>query len=171
MGTRHCTFRNTASLHFFNLLFTASIAVVLHHLVVYTAMSTTKGNLFTTYGTLRVGVVEASDLVEIQVGNAKKVKVTKSNVFAMLKITDDNGKEEKHCSTETHIFHPSEALIIGEEFLFENVSSAHSLVVSFYSVALEKEKINHAPVTAAQTCLGFTQIPLARLGENTSVNF
>lgn len=129
-----------------------------------------KRNIFTTYGTLRVSVVEALDLVDNAPGVNKKVKVTKSNVFAVLKITDDNGVEIKHCNTETHPFYTSETMTIGEEFIFENVSSAHNLLVSFYSVALEKEKTQQAPVTVAQNCLGFTQIPLARLEENVPVS-
>lgn len=130
-----------------------------------------KRNIFTTYGTLRVSIVEALDLVDSPaVGNNKKVKVTKSNVFAALKVTDDNGVEIKHCNTETHPFVTSEAMNIGEEFIFENISSAHNLLVSFYSVSLEKEKTHNASVTVAQNCLGFTQIPLARLEENVSVS-
>lgn len=129
-----------------------------------------KRNFLTTYGTLRACVVEALDLVDTPPTNNKKVKVTKSSVFAVLKVTDDAGAEIKHCNTETHPFFTSESLVIGEEFIFENVSSAHSLYVSFYSVSMEKEKAPHASAIASQNCLGFTQIPLSRLEDNVSVS-
>lgn len=129
-----------------------------------------KRNFLTTYGTLRACVVEALDLIDTPSVASKKVKVAKSNVFAVLKVVDDAGTDIKHYNTETHPFYTSESLVIGEEFIFENVSSAHSLLVTFYSVSLEKEKTPQAPVTISQNCLGFTQIPLSRLEDGVSVS-
>lgn len=128
-------------------------------------------NFLTTYGTLHTCVVEAVDLIETTSSSNKKVKVTKCNVFAVLKVIDEAGTDIRHYNTETHPFYTSESLVIGEEFIFENVSSAHSLLVSFFSVSLEKEKAPHAPVTVAQNCLGFTQIPLSRLEDGVSVGY
>ena len=111
-------------------------------------------------------MIEALDLIE----NNKKNKSVKCNVFAVLKIADENGVELKNYNTETRPYYVSDTLVIGEEFIFENVSSAHSLVVSFYSLSLSVEK-SPPEVAVLQNCLGFTQIPLSRLEENRPVRF
>lgn len=127
-----------------------------------------KKNIFTTYGTLRACVIEVVDLVEATQLNVKKLKGTKNNVFAVLKEIDETGSVISHYNSDTHTCYIAERLVIGEEFIFENVSSAHNLVVYFYSVSLEKEK-TQPHLVAAQTCLGYTQIPLSRLEENVPV--
>jgi hypothetical protein len=127
-----------------------------------------KRNIFTTYGTLRVNVHEALDLVDNVNTGPKRFKVSKSNVFAVLRLVNESGGDVLHFNSETHPFYASESLMVGEEFIFENASSAYGLVVAFYLLSLEKEK-NQSNVFATQSCLGYTKIPLSRLEENVSV--
>ena len=132
-------------------------------------MSKKRNNIFTTFGTLRVNVIEALDLIDVPSKNAKKVKVNKGSVFAVLSIVDESNNVVTHYNSDIHPFVTSDAIFIGEEFLFENASSAHSLAVTFYIVSMEKEK-NHNSAVSCQNCLGYTHIPLSRLEENVSVS-
>ena len=125
-----------------------------------------KRNLFTTYGTLRASVIDALDLIDASQNKNKSLK-TKCKVFAVLKVVDDAGNEIKHFNTETHPYYTSETTIIGEEFIFENVSSVHCLLLSFYS--LSGEKAPSGEMVMSQSCLGFTKIPVSRLEENRPV--
>jgi hypothetical protein len=113
-------------------------------------------------------VLEVVDLVNAPVTNGKKVKVSRSTVFAVLKVLEENGNVLAQYNSETRSFCSGESLFLGEEFLFENVSSAHMLQVAFFAVTLEKSKAQ--PIaTPLQTCLGYVQIPLSRLEDNAPV--
>lgn len=143
------------------------------HLANYTVVSlwimSRKRNIFVTYGTLRVNVLEAVDLVDSHTG-PKRVRVSKSSVFAVLKLISESGGDMGHYNSETHPFYMSENLVIGEEFMFDSASSSQTLMVAFYSLALEKEK-SQTSAAATQCCLGYTRIPLSRLEENVPVSW
>ena len=128
-----------------------------------------KNNIFTTYGTLRASVLEVIDVSDPFQSTINKNKPNRSKltVYAIVSVVDENAAASVHplFSTAPRPYFHGEPMIIGEEFIFENVSSLHSLVVSLYSLASGKV-VSQNDQMKVPVCVGTTKIPLARLEEN-----
>lgn len=119
-----------------------------------------KKNIFTTNGSLKASVIEVADIVSVS--DDKKLTATKSKTFCVIKIVDESGIELNKHYSEVHNLFLSQNLIIGEEFIFENVYSNYSLAIAFYF--LSNGNLN-APIL-----VGSVIIPISRIEENTPVN-
>jgi hypothetical protein len=120
-------------------------------------------SIFTSYGTLRASILEVQDLLVAQ--PSSKVK-SNSNVFAVMKVAERFDSVGVHFHTETRPCYTGEVLDFSEEFIFESISSAHTLYVSFYLLHAGTEKTE---VKFSQVLLGMTEIPVSRLEENRTV--
>lgn len=128
-------------------------------------------SIFTSYGTLRICLMEAVDVFELP-GNRSRVKLDANSktqkVFATVSINDENDCEILKYDTSSHPYFSTETVAIGEEYIFEAVSSAYHVVVGLYSIHFHK--INSS-VIAERTihAIGTVKIPIDRLEENTPV--
>jgi hypothetical protein len=120
-------------------------------------------DIFTTYGSLTATIIEGVDLAD----RFRKGRRGKILVYAAVRVTDQDGHELGMHSTATQICLLGQAMPIGEEFVYENVSSAHCMHVTFFAMCVDR---SHDMEGSLVTCLGETEIPLERLGNNKPVS-
>lgn len=116
-------------------------------------------NIFTTFGSLRVSIVEAIEMMgHLLVKGRKKVDLWK-NVYCSVYVIDEKGESSVKCDSSVVLCSTSEPLRVGEEFIFDGVSSLSQLVVIFYALEFKNQA----------ECIGITMIPISRLEENKTV--
>lgn len=124
---------------------------------------------FTTSGHLYVQLIEVIDLLEAVNGAAsfftvfkKKVK-ERHLVHVEVKIINTKRKEIQKVRTGTKLINPGENLNVGEDFVFESISSAYTIVVSLHLTTIANGE-------TTQKIMGLATIPIDRLEENTKVS-
>jgi len=122
----------------------------------------------TSIGKLQVCLLEAIDIIHNTKAKSTKSWLSKSNrqrffSYCSVGIVDSNDNEQVKFTTATLPYFTKENLIIGEEFLFDNVISSSSVAINLYSI------VHNTIAPAEGECLGSATIPVSRLGENTTV--
>jgi hypothetical protein len=120
-------------------------------------------DIFTTYGSLTATIIEGVDLAD----KFRKGRRGKVLVYAAVRVTDEDGVELGMHNTATQVCLPALAMPIGEQFVYENVSSAHCMHVTFFAMCVDRTQPMEGSLV---TCLGETEIPLERLGNNKPVS-
>lgn len=123
-------------------------------------------DMFSTFGSLRVSIAEAIDVfVEPYVKN-RKPSGKRYKFFICVKICDHKGNEIlKYNTTPQNFFVGEQIVPVGDEYIFDGVSSSNSLQISFHSIGEMDAKQQPIPTY----CIGLTTIPISRLEENIQV--
>ncbi len=123
-------------------------------------------DMFSTFGSLRVSIAEAIDVfVEPYVKN-RKPSGKRYKFFICVTICDHKGREILKYNTTPQTFFIGEQIVpVGDEYIFDGVSSSNSLQISFHSIGELDAK--QQPVLTY--CIGMTTIPISRLEENSQV--
>eukprot|EP01038_Epipyxis_sp_PR26KG_P009228 gene9228-12441_t len=145
-------------------------------------------NLFVSYGSLKIIILEAMDLMDESVDRLnnnvsrnisilststvanKKNLNTKYSIHCSLSLMDENNIVRHRYHTEPRSLYSSELtfpFIVGEEFIFNSISSASSLLITFYSISNMMKKYSSP---SESTIIGHTLIPVGRLEENVSIS-
>lgn len=134
-------------------------------------------DIFCTYGSLKVSLSEAIDVFPVPKVKSRKQDLNKQKFVVSISISDSNGRDIVCYNTAPHFYYPNETTIIGEEFLFDGVSSSNNLMVTFYAIVNGQEYSNtkmdsstSSRLVSSMKCLGLTSIPLSRLEENNQVS-
>lgn len=133
-------------------------------------------DIFCTYGSLKVSLSEAIDVFPAPKAKSRKSDNARQKFVVSVSISDSNGRDIVCYNTCPHFYYPNETAIIGEEFLFDGVSSSNSLIVTFYAIVAGHEYTNtkmdsssRSQLLSSMKCLGLTSIPISRLEENNQV--
>ena len=125
-------------------------------------------DIFTSFGNLRVRILEAVDALDAIERNSKVAN--KYWVFASVGICGNTGDLLRSFDTtcKSIISKGSCSLIFGEEFYFD-VNSNNDLAVGLYAFPKTACSQLDCPDEPA-TCLGKCLVPISRLGDGVSVS-
>jgi hypothetical protein len=128
-------------------------------------------SLFTSTGSLQVQLIEVLDMFDApKIRRAsflswgkKTAQAERKNTYLEVSIVDEHGGAVMTNQTATKsVMVNAPSLLFGEEFVFQHVSSLHTLMVSLcFLSSIEGSISNQVSGTA--------QIPLSRLEENQQV--
>jgi 6-pyruvoyl-tetrahydropterin synthase len=118
--------------------------------------------LFTSFGSIRVKVVEAIDCLDSLYINDKKsnVSTTSYNIYIKIVIAKEGGDALMTFSTGMFTYTSGAIDIYAEEYLFDGISSTYNIIASLYA----------ANSTMESKCIGLVVIPISRLEENITVS-
>lgn len=131
-----------------------------------TSNTSDRKKLFTSFGSIRVRVLEAADCLDAITSTDKELIRNKSsgilsfNVYARIVIANENGEPLYHFSTATFSYSSGTLDICAEEYVFEGISSSYNVIASLYAANTYFEN----------KCIGLVVIPISRLEENTLVS-
>eukprot|EP01041_Mallomonas_annulata_P003873 gene3873-7731_t len=118
--------------------------------------------LFTTFGNLRIRVLEGTDLLDGFSSFIPKNPKKTHHVISKLEVFNEENMKVKAFTTEMQAYADGFLDIRGEEYLFENVLSSFTLILSLH-VAKDGPQDNQLEYT------GMVSIPISRLEEDTPV--
>lgn len=126
-----------------------------------TSSSVDRKKLFTSFGSIRVKVVEAADcldgLLNQTSGETGRTPNTAAyNIYIRVVISRDDGEPVHNFSTATFTYTSGVLDICAEEYLFDGISSTYNIIASLYASNINVEN----------KCVGFVVVPIGRLEEN-----
>lgn len=128
--------------------------------------------IFTKSGYLTIQLMDVMDIVDAKKKASRlpwqRKEVEHYIAFASIAICDEAEIEVHKYYTAMVPCIPSETLRVGEDFVFEPVTSNHIVVLTVYYLTLHDTRDPFDDLN--QRCLGKAYIPLSRLEENRSVS-
>ena len=129
-------------------------------MILDTSTSLDRGKLFTSFGSIRVKVIEAIDCLDGLPSVDKRHNTVSYNIYVKIVIAKEDGEPLMNFSTATSTYTSGVLDICAEEYAFDGISSSNNIIASLYA----------ANPTMDNKCIGLVVIPVSRLEENITVS-